>query len=290
MKVLVTGGAGRVGLAVVRYLAAQGHQVTAAGRTPDREVEGAAYAQLDATDLDAVRRVVAGHDKVIHLAAIPSPGGVPGPELFRINCDSTYNVLEACVEHGINHVAIASSINSLGQKYGVKPLPIRYFPIDEDHPRLHSDPYSFSKKVTEDIARYFWDKNGLSTVSLRIPGVFEPDWEHAGEGLRRDREQGGRGHASDFWVMIDARDSASAFAAAIEPCYEGAHVCFVNDTANVLGLPSRELASRWYAYVTEWREPVEADEALVSPKRFMALTGWQPRFSWRGVAAGGPVP
>jgi len=290
MNVLVTGGAGSVGTWVVKRLAEQGHAVTVAGRSEHKDVEGMArYVSLDVTDAQACREVVDGHQRVIHLAAIPSPGGVPGAQLFNINCDGTYNLLEACVMCGVDHVAVASSINALGQKYGVKPWPVHYFPIDEDHPQLHSDPYSLSKHVTEEIARYFWHKNGLSSISLRIPAVMAPgpwsaDW------LKRERESMGNHFASDFWVMIDSRDSAAAFDLASQPIYQGAHICFVNDTVNVVGVPSRELAARWYGYVTDWRAPMEADEAMVSPDRFRALTGWEPQYSWRGVLDGAPMP
>lgn len=257
MKYLVTGGAGGVGVYIVKLLAEMGHEVTAAGRHKDREVPGAAhYCSVDMTDFDAVRELVAWQDRVIHLAAIPAPGRIPGHDIFHINCQGTYNVLEACALAGIDHVSIASSINALGQKYGTQPWPVHYFPIDEDHPVMASDPYSLSKEVTEDIARYFWRKNGLSSICLRIPGVFPPR-ESVVNMMRAERAAQGQFNVTDFWVMIDSRDSARAFVRAADPCYTGAHVCFVNDTVNLCGLPSRELAARWYPYVTEWRAPIK---------------------------------
>lgn len=289
MKVLVTGATGRVGRWVVRLLLEKGYEVTGCGRKPEAELSGAHYVALDVTDADAVAALVAQHERVIHLAAIASPGWAPETKLFEINVAGTYNVYAACAAAGINRVAVASSINALGQFYGCKPLPVRYFPIDEDHPQLLSDEYSLSKHMTEELASYFWHKAGVSSVCLRIPGVLEPIEEHAAR-VRRSRERGPEAWARNYWCAIDARDSARAFVAGIEAEYEGPHRLFVNDDRNIVGLPSRELAAKVYPEVSEWRAPVSDDESLVSCERARRVLGWTPAFSWRGVAAGGPLP
>ncbi len=290
MKVLVTGGAGAVGRFVVDELRQRGHEVTAAGRTPGVEVEGATYQVLDVTDPDAVREAVAGHDRVIHLAAVPSPRRGQDAELFRINTQGTFNVFEACASHGVDQVAVASSINALGNLFGVRRIPVRYLPIDEDHPPLVTDSYSFSKQVTERIGQYAWERYGLSSVSLRIPGVMAPLARRA-EALRQAlAEDRVERMSTDFWCLVDARDSARAFAAGVEAEYRGAHVLFINDEVNCYGLPSRELAARCYPAVVEWRAPMIADEALITCRRAERVIGWKPVYSWRGVAAGGPLP
>jgi nucleoside-diphosphate-sugar epimerase len=287
MKVLVTGGAGRVGLPIVAQLVAAGHDVTAAGRSEGKVVPDARYESLDVTDADAVRALVGEHERVIHLAAIPCPGRSPDAELMHINVQGTYCVLEACAACGVDHVSIASSINALGQKFGRQPWPVAYLPIDEDHPRLATDAYSLSKQMTEEVARYFWERDRLSSICLRIPGVLGSRW--ASRLVERGREGVSGFFARDFWAYIDERDSASAFVRACEPCYEGAHACFVNDPWNIAGLPSRELAAIYYPGVSDWRAEVEGDETLVSPARFMALTGWEPAHTWRGMFDGVPV-
>ncbi|MCX7013227.1 MAG: NAD(P)-dependent oxidoreductase [Candidatus Sumerlaeota bacterium] len=287
MRVLVTGGAGSVGGWVVKELIRRGHAVTVCGRTPGRVIEGARYETLDCTDLGATRRLAREHDTVAHLAAIPIPGRVSSPDIFRINCLGTYHVFEACVEAGIKKLAVASSINALGQKFGVKPLPVRYFPIDEDHPQLCSDPYSFSKKVTEEIGEFYWERHGVSSVSIRLPWVVDPIRHRHYILERKGMDPRHSSLVSDYWTWLDARDSALVFALGIEVPYEGAHTLFAVDSANCLGRPSRELAAMCFPEVTDWREPIAGDESLVSCRRAKALLGWEPVYRFKDVFENG---
>ena len=81
----------------------------------------------------------------------------------------------------------ASSINALGLYYGVRTTDPLYFPVDEQHPHLSSDAYSFSKWIVEAIGEYFWRREGISSVALRLPGVVPPRWrQHWGEVLGKN--------------------------------------------------------------------------------------------------------
>jgi nucleoside-diphosphate-sugar epimerase len=173
MRILVTGGTGNVGRAAVERLVGNGHQVKVIGRRAGIEIQGAEYVQCDITDFECLRNQVRGIQGIVHLAAIPYPGGAPGQEVFRINCAGTYNVYRAAADEGIPKISSASSINALGYNYGTKSFDIQYFPIDEEHPTFTTDSYSFSKQIVEDIGDYFWRREGLSSVNLRLPGVYE---------------------------------------------------------------------------------------------------------------------
>ena len=172
MNILVTGGAGNVGRGVVAYLLERGHTVRAIDRHFETPLAGVECVQGDITDFAVLREQVRGMQGIVHLAAYPYPGAAPGPEIFRVNCAGTYNVFEAAAVEGIRRVTCASSINALGFNFGVKSFPIEYFPVDEDHPTCTTDPYSFSKQVTEDIARYYWRRDGISSTCLRMPWVY----------------------------------------------------------------------------------------------------------------------
>ncbi|HEY9076196.1 MAG TPA: NAD(P)-dependent oxidoreductase [Anaerolineaceae bacterium] len=171
MNILITGGTGAVGKAVVERLAAKGFTVKVIGRSSDVDIPGAQYTPCDITDYPNLRAAVRGIDAVIHLAAVPNPSAVSSEQVFLANAQGTFNVYKACEEEGIQRVVQASSINALGVFYGKKPAPIHYLPVDEEHPCLSSDVYSFSKHVIEDIGDYYWRRSGISGVALRLPWV-----------------------------------------------------------------------------------------------------------------------
>lgn len=173
MKIIVTGGIGNVGSAVVQRLVSRGHQVKVLDRRAEGEIPGAELVRCDITDFQALGGQMNGQEAVIHLAGLPYPGAGTGPEIFRINCSGTYNVYEAAAKAGVRRVVCASSINALGFNFGIEPFPIRYFPIDEDHPGITTDPYSFSKQVLEDIAAYYWRREGISSICFRLPWVYQ---------------------------------------------------------------------------------------------------------------------
>jgi nucleoside-diphosphate-sugar epimerase len=105
-----------------------------------------------------------------------------GDELFRINCAGTFNVYEAAAQEGIKRVVSASSINWLGFNFGTKPFLIQYFPLDENHPNFTTDAYSFSKQVIEEVAAYYWRREGISGVCFRLPWVYDPEGHGWGVG------------------------------------------------------------------------------------------------------------
>ncbi|MGE5224904.1 MAG: NAD-dependent epimerase/dehydratase family protein, partial [Omnitrophica WOR_2 bacterium] len=92
-------------------------------------------------------------------------------EIFRVNSLGTFNIFQAAAEAGITRVVQASSINASGQFYGLKPAPLCYLPLDEDHPVTSTDPYSFTKHIIEEIGEYFWRREGISSLALRLPYV-----------------------------------------------------------------------------------------------------------------------
>lgn len=173
MKLLVTGGIGNVGLPLVRRLVSHGHQVKIIDRKSSDEVAGCELVQCDITDFNALKDQVKGQDAIIHLAGLPDPNAGPGPEIFRINCLGTYNLYEAAAQAGVNKVVCASSINAFGFNFGIRRFPIQYFPIDEDHPGVTTDPYSFSKETLEGIAAYYWRREGIASLCFRLPWVYQ---------------------------------------------------------------------------------------------------------------------
>jgi nucleoside-diphosphate-sugar epimerase len=175
---------------MVRWLLDHGHEVRVLDLAVENPVPGADCRQGDVMDLDALHEHMAGIEGVIHLAAYRHPSMAPEPRLYEVNVIGTFNVLRTAVDVGIDRVVCASSINALGYNFGIK-FPegqLRYFPIDEAHPIYTTDPYSFSKQTIEDVGRYFWRREGLTSLFLRYPAVY--DLEAPGAAMLRDFVQG----------------------------------------------------------------------------------------------------
>lgn len=175
MHVLITGGTGTVGRLTVERLVHSGHDVRVIGLDDHADIAGAEYRTCDINDYAALRQQVEGIEGIVHLAALPHPSRGTAEHIFHVNCSGTFNVYQAAAEEGIKRVVSASSINALGFNFGVIPFEISYFPIDEEHPTQTTDAYSFSKRVLEETAEYFWCRDGISGVCLRLPFVFDPD-------------------------------------------------------------------------------------------------------------------
>jgi len=180
VHILVTGGMGGVGRPTVEWLVDRGYAVRVLDLKVDRPINGAECLEGDITDFASLGPMMAGIDAVIHLAAIPDPDLGPEHTIFHVNVGGTFNVLRAAADAGIRRVVCASSINALGYNYGIA-FPegqLRYFPIDEAHPTYTTDPYSFSKRAIEDIGAYFWRREGLASVFLRYPAVYDTQAEN----------------------------------------------------------------------------------------------------------------
>ncbi len=171
MKILITGGTGDVGRALTDRLARAGHELIVIGRRDAVSIPGARYVRCEIADFDGLAQVATGCDAIFHLAAIRAPRMDTGPRIFATNGAGTYNVYEAAAVNGIRRVVTASSINALGFFFGPTEFPLEYLPIDEEHPTHTTDPYSFSKEITERIGRYYWRREGISGAMLRLPGV-----------------------------------------------------------------------------------------------------------------------
>jgi nucleoside-diphosphate-sugar epimerase len=218
MKILVTGGVGNVGPAVIERLVRAGHTVRFIGRRPGMRFEGAQYVQCDVTDIACLKAQAAGMDAVVHLAAISGPHQAPPEEVFRVNCLGTFNVYEAAANAGIRRVVQASSINALGFGFGVRDFTVHSVPIDEDHPTTPTDAYSYSKNIAEHIAEYHWRRDGISGCSLRIPATVP--FPHYEEKPNRDFVTACRAEAAVL-LALDPRERREKVAGWLRLLEEG---------------------------------------------------------------------
>jgi nucleoside-diphosphate-sugar epimerase len=274
MKILVTGGQGKVGRFVVQELVNSADEVTVFDRVPGPERGAVRYLVGDIQDLGQVMEAMHGADAVIHLAAIHNPNIATATVTYQTNVVGTFNVHHAAFRLGIKRVVSASSNAVVGWSYSDNFVP-DYLPVDEDHPLRPEDPYGLSKEIGETIARSYALK-GLETISLRPSGVVTP------EELAAIKQTGGR-KPSGFqaYSYIDARDLAVAFRLAVVRPLPGATVMFVVADDSTIAEPLCELYPRVKPSIGDKAIKLTGSRAAYANARAKKLLGWKPVYSWR---------
>ena len=124
MRVLVTGGAGFVGSAVVRRLRARGDEVVAAVRDPDRAKAlkglGCELRRSDLSSVAEIRTLAVGCDGLIHSAGSYRIGirRDERPAMEDANVGATARVLDAAIAAGVPRIVYVSTVNVFGDTHG----------------------------------------------------------------------------------------------------------------------------------------------------------------------------
>ncbi len=272
-RVVVTGGSGKAGRAVVADLGEHGYEVLnvdiGASRDPDQPTLVA-----DLTDLAQTVESLRGADAVVHLAAIPAPNIVSPGETFRINMMSTYNVFSAAEILDLERVVWASSETLIGIPFE-REQP-RYAPIDEDHPRLPEFHYALSKLAGEAIAEQFNRWSGIPFVALRISNIMEEhDYIERFPGFWDDATI----RAWNLWGYVDARDVAQAVRLSLTTDIAGAEPFLVAAADNCMTRDSADLMAEVYPDVPV--RDVSGTQTLLSIDKARRVLGYEPQHSWR---------
>ena len=190
MKILVTGGAGFIGSAVVRRAIAKGHQVvnldalTYAACLDNvasvADDPGYAFEQADIRDRAALDRIFAAHDPdaVMHLAAESHVDrSIDGPGTFiETNVMGTFQMLEAARAHWVqkgrpesfrfHHISTDEVFGSLPADPSVQ--------FTEDTPYDPRSPYSASKASSDHLVRAWHETYGLPVVLTNCSNNYGP--------------------------------------------------------------------------------------------------------------------
>ena len=272
-NIVVTGGSGKAGRAVLTDLVAHGYSVTnvdtAASRDPDEPTLIA-----DLTDLGQTIECLRGADAVVHLAAVPAPNILPDGETFRVNMMSTYNVFSAATRLGVEKVVWASSETLIGIPFE-REQP-RYAPIDEDHPRLPEFHYALSKLAGEVIAEQFNRWTGVPFVALRYSNVMEEDDYTRFPGFWQEP----RSRAWNLWGYVDARDVAQCTRLALERDVPGAEAFLVAAGDTCMTTTNHELMTEFFPAVP-LRGDIGDHDTLLSIDKARRLLGYATTQSWR---------
>ena len=188
MKILVTGGAGFIGSAVVRQAIARGDAVVnldaltyAGSLTNVSSVEGNnkyAFEQVDLRDRAALDRVFAEHrpDRVMHLAAESHVDrSIDGPaDFIETNITGTFNLLEAARAYWdgqgrpegfrFHHISTDEVFGTLGDTGK----------FTETTPYSPNSPYSASKAASDHLVRAWGETYGLPVVLSNCSNNYGP--------------------------------------------------------------------------------------------------------------------
>ncbi|MDB5239175.1 MAG: hypothetical protein JWO00_510 [Candidatus Parcubacteria bacterium] len=172
---IVTGGAGFIGVHLVKALADEGYDVHVIDNLISGKKEAvdrrATLHVVDITDLKALKEVfeaVPEVDFVFHLACRPRVQfSIDFPrETNDVNITGTLNMLVAARDAGAKRVVYSASSSA----YGDQPT----LPLVETMPTAPQSPYGLQKYVGELYTKMFSSVYGLPTVSLRYFNVYGP--------------------------------------------------------------------------------------------------------------------
>ncbi|WP_217914616.1 NAD-dependent epimerase/dehydratase family protein [Miltoncostaea marina] len=169
---LVTGGAGFVGRAVLDRLVAEGRPVRALARSDASAAAlaaaGAEPVRGDILDPASLGRAMHGCEVVYHLAGL-NGFCLPRPsELFALNVDGTRNVVRAAAAAGARRVVHTSSAATIGEPRGT--VATERTP----HRGTFLSHYERSKTLAEEVAFAEARAAGLELVSVNPASVQGP--------------------------------------------------------------------------------------------------------------------
>ena len=190
MATLVTGGAGYLGSHTAVVLHETGREVVlldnftnsspaavdAVRRLTDPDM---AFVEVDMLDGAALAAVFDTHniDEVVHFAGYKAVGeSVDKPlEYYRNNLGSTFHLLEAMADHGVENLVFSSSCTVYGAP--------EHVPVDETAPTGAANPYGWTKFMIE---RMLVDVSAASSLRSVILRYFNPVGAHASGTIGED--------------------------------------------------------------------------------------------------------
>ncbi len=288
-SVVVTGGSGKAGTAIIKELLAHGYAVMNVDVVPPRE--GLChFFKADLTDMaqatDAIRRAAGTIDRrrtplgdatsVIHMAGIPAPSLAPDVVTFQNNLMSTYNVFSAATLFGFKRVVWASSETVFGLPLTRTP-PAAVPMLESDVPVPESG-YALAKLMSEQMAQQMnrWNP-GTAFAGFRISNIFEQRdyaqipsfWDDPS--LRK----------WNLWSWVDSRDVALACRLALEATLTGAEVFTIAAADTLMKQSNRELVTQAFPGLP-LRPNTGDHDTLLSIQKARRMLGYVPQHTWRG--------
>lgn len=203
--VLITGGAGFLGINLVRYLLARDCAVVSLDIAPFDYPERGQITEIvgDIRDRAAVDRAMEGVTWVVHTAAaLPL---YSEEDIFSTDIDGTRNVMQSALDHGVERAIMISST----AVYGVPD----HHPLYETDPMVGVGPYGKAKIEAEGVCIGFREQ-GLTVPIIRPKSFIGPerlgvfalfyDWAATGHGFPMI------GSGENRYQLLDVEDLCDA--------------------------------------------------------------------------------
>jgi nucleoside-diphosphate-sugar epimerase len=211
-RVLVTGGAGFLGINLVRKLLAKGHEVTSLDLAPFDYADCADRIRIctgDIRDRSAVDSAMEDCTQVVHCAAaLPL---YTAEEIRSTDLDGSRIVMESALAHGVDRAVHISST----AVYGIPD----HHPLVEDDPMIGVGPYGQAKVDAEAVCAAFREQ-GLCVPILRPKSFIGPerlgvfallyDWAKDGHGFPMI------GSGDNRYQLLDVSDLCDAILLCLE--------------------------------------------------------------------------
>lgn len=253
-SVLLTGAAGYLGSILAKRLAddllagkISALVCTDVRDTPARlRLPGAVYAQADVRDGERLKALMAAHRPhvVVHLAAVIDSHSMPRQMQYEIDVNGTQNVVEACLQAGVQRLIVSSS----GAAYGYYPDNPAW--LTEGHPLRGNEIFAYSchkRLVEEMLATYRKSHPQLQQTILRLCTVLGTSTDNIiTRFFHRKSMPGVKGPESPF-VFIRDEDAAACFRHAIFSEVTGIFnvagdgAILPSELAQIMGKPYRPL-------------------------------------------------
>ncbi|WP_309127477.1 NAD(P)-dependent oxidoreductase [Microbacterium sp.] len=296
-RVVVTGGAGRLGRSLVAGLARRGYDVVSFDRaiSDSPQFADAQQVVIDLTDADATARALgeARADAIIHLAGIAVPFSAAEDVILRTNAALAMSVLGGAARAGIGRVVAASSPTVLG--YGAPGwLPDR-FPLDERTAPKPHHAYALSKLLIEQTVAMLRRQGGDTRYAVFRPCYVIAPEEWSGAPTQqghtvRERLDNPALSAPALFNYVDARDVAGFADALLQamPEIPDGETFFVGADDALAREPLAELIPRFLPGSEELAAVLTGSSPAFSNAKAHRLLGWRPAHSWRTALSSHP--
>jgi UDP-glucose 4-epimerase len=305
MKLLLTGGAGYIGSACLRWLLRNGHDPIAYDNLTEGNRAAVPEGRLvvgDIADVDRLTKAMRDHqaEAVLHFSALASvPFSITDPDgYYTVNVVGTKNVLDAMRRAEVARIVFSSTAATYAFDAAM--------PLHEDSPQLPQSPYGTTKLAAERMIRDYGRAYGIGSTILRYFNASgaDPDGrfgeDHKVEthlvpltlqvalGVREklliygnDWDTRDGTCVRDF---VHTEDLAQAHQLAVETIEPGTSRVYnlgsgTGTTVQEVLRACEEVAGRSIRYEVVGRRPGDPAVLIATPEKITRELGWSPRYT-----------